>query len=83
MSYTVVVLGGVFILSLVWYYFPVHGGVIILNDPCRPMDGCVVWRWAMARVTDDLRVPASCRCELLTTFSHFNWVHLVKQKLFL
>ena len=53
MNYTVVVLGGVFILSLVWYYFPVSGGVVVLKD--------------------------SCQCELLATFSHFNWLHLVKQ----
>ncbi|EPS97278.1 hypothetical protein FOMPIDRAFT_1032033 [Fomitopsis schrenkii] len=30
MNYTVVVLGGVLILSLVWYYFPVYGGESVI-----------------------------------------------------
>ncbi|KAI9571848.1 amino acid/polyamine transporter I [Boletus coccyginus] len=33
MNYTVVVLGGVLILSLVWYYFPVYGGVHWFTGP--------------------------------------------------
>ncbi|OAX33686.1 hypothetical protein K503DRAFT_700013, partial [Rhizopogon vinicolor AM-OR11-026] len=27
-DYTVVVLGGILFLSVVWYYFPVYGGVV-------------------------------------------------------
>ena len=33
MNYTVVVLGGWFVLSLVWYYFPVYGGVHWFTGP--------------------------------------------------
>ncbi|KAI9435570.1 hypothetical protein H4582DRAFT_2079668 [Lactarius indigo] len=33
MNYTVVVLGGVLILSLVWFYFPVYGGVHWFKGP--------------------------------------------------
>ena len=33
MNYTVVVLGGVIVLSLVWYYFPVYGGVHWFTGP--------------------------------------------------
>ncbi|KIM68947.1 hypothetical protein SCLCIDRAFT_1209167 [Scleroderma citrinum Foug A] len=35
MNYTVVVLGGVFTLSMVWYYFPVYGGVHWFTGPIR------------------------------------------------
>ena len=33
MNYTVVVLGGVLMSSLVWYYFPVYGGVHWFTGP--------------------------------------------------
>ena len=33
MNYTVVVLGGALVLSLVWYYFPVYGGVHWFTGP--------------------------------------------------
>ncbi|OBZ74436.1 putative amino-acid permease C11D3.08c [Grifola frondosa] len=33
MNYTIVVLGGVFFLSLVWYYFPKYGGVHWFTGP--------------------------------------------------
>lgn len=33
MNYSVVVLGGVLILSVVWYYFPVYGGVHWFTGP--------------------------------------------------
>ncbi|KAF8553643.1 amino acid transporter [Imleria badia] len=33
MNYTIVVLGGVLVLSLVWYYFPVYGGVHWFSGP--------------------------------------------------
>ncbi|RPD60766.1 APC amino acid permease [Lentinus tigrinus ALCF2SS1-7] len=33
MNYTIVVLGGVFVLSLVWYYFPKYGGVHWFTGP--------------------------------------------------
>ena len=38
MNYTVVVLGGVLILSLIWYYFPVYGGVHWFNGPQSNLD---------------------------------------------
>lgn len=33
MNYTVVVLGGVMLLSLAWYYFPKYGGVHWFTGP--------------------------------------------------
>jgi hypothetical protein len=39
MNYTVVVLGGVLILSLVWYYFPVYGGVHWFEGPVPTVVG--------------------------------------------
>lgn len=33
MNYTVVVLGGVLLLSVVWYYFPIYGGVNWFTGP--------------------------------------------------
>jgi hypothetical protein len=33
MNYTIVVMGGVLLLSLVWYYLPVVGGVHWFNGP--------------------------------------------------
>jgi hypothetical protein len=33
MNYTVVVLGGVLILSIIWYYVPVYGGVHWFTGP--------------------------------------------------
>ncbi|OCH88957.1 amino acid transporter [Obba rivulosa] len=33
MNYTIVVLGGVLVLSLIWYYFPVYGGVHWFTGP--------------------------------------------------
>jgi len=33
MNYTVVIVGGVLLLSLAWYYFPVYGGVHWFTGP--------------------------------------------------
>ncbi|KAG6330592.1 hypothetical protein ID866_8495 [Astraeus odoratus] len=38
MNYSVVVLGGVLVLSLVWYYFPVYGGVHWFTGPVPNID---------------------------------------------
>ena len=38
MNYTVVVLGGVLLLSIIWYYFPVYGGVHWFTGPVRNVD---------------------------------------------
>ena len=38
MNYTVAVLGGVLLLSLVWYYFPVYGGVHWFTGPVPNVD---------------------------------------------
>ena len=38
MNYTVVVLGGVLLLSLAWYYFPVYGGVYWFTGPVPNID---------------------------------------------
>ena len=38
MNYTVVVLGGVLLLSLVWFYFPVYGGVYWFTGPVANID---------------------------------------------
>lgn len=45
MNYTVVVLGGVLVFSLVWYYFPVYGGVYWFKGPVPNVDGYVTGRW--------------------------------------
>jgi len=44
MNYTVVVLGGVLMFSLVWYYFPVYGGVHWFKGPVPNVDGYVTER---------------------------------------
>ena len=33
MNYTVAVLGGVMVLSVIWYYFPIYGGVHWFKGP--------------------------------------------------
>jgi hypothetical protein len=33
MNYTVVILGGILLLSVLWYYFPVYGGVHWFTGP--------------------------------------------------
>jgi len=38
MNYTVVVLGGVMFLSLVWYYLPKYGGVHWFTGPVATLD---------------------------------------------
>ncbi|KAG7451942.1 amino acid transporter [Guyanagaster necrorhizus] len=38
MNYSVVVLGGVMILSLIWYYFPKYGGVYWFRGPVPTLD---------------------------------------------
>ena len=35
MNYTAVVLAATFMLSMIWYYFPVYGGVHWFNGPIR------------------------------------------------
>jgi hypothetical protein len=49
MNYTVVVLGGVLILSLVWYYFPVYGGVHWFEGPVPTVVGYMGRRKWMAQ----------------------------------
>ena len=47
MNYTAVVLGGVLILSLVWFYLPVYGGVHWFKGPVRTLEVHVSRRkWA-------------------------------------
>lgn len=42
MNYTIVVLGGVMVLSIIYYYFPVYGGVYWFKGPIRTVvDGKV------------------------------------------
>ncbi|TFY70806.1 hypothetical protein EVG20_g2193 [Dentipellis fragilis] len=49
MNYTVVVLGGVMALSLVWYYLPVYGGVHWFTGPIATVEGHTVQgQWAAA-----------------------------------
>ncbi len=38
MNYSVVVLGGVTIFSLIWYYFPKYGGVYWFTGPIHTLD---------------------------------------------
>jgi len=49
MNYTVVVLGGMLILSLMWYYFPVYGGVHWFEGPVATVEGYVARRWVTRR----------------------------------
>ena len=49
MNYTVVVIGGVLILSLVWYYFPVYGGVFWFEGPVPTVVGYMGGRKWMAQ----------------------------------
>ncbi|KAI9430601.1 hypothetical protein H4582DRAFT_2086560 [Lactarius indigo] len=46
MNYTVVVLSGVLILLLVWFHFPVYGGVHWFKGPVRTVEGHVTRKWA-------------------------------------
>lgn len=38
MNYTVVVLGGILLLSVIWYYFPKYGAVHWFTGPLRTID---------------------------------------------
>lgn len=38
MNYSVVVIGGVILLALGWYYFPKYGGVHWFNGPIRNVE---------------------------------------------
>jgi hypothetical protein len=52
MNYTVVVLGGVLIFSLIWYYLPVYGGVHWFEGPVPNVDGHMARRWATVTQPD-------------------------------
>ena len=52
MNYTVVVLGGVLILSLVWFYLPVYGGVHWFKGPVPTVEEYVPRKWAMEQLHD-------------------------------
>ena len=53
MNYTAVVLGGVLILSLVWFYIPVYGGVHWFKGPVRTVEVDVSRRkWAAEQEKD-------------------------------
>jgi len=45
MNYSVVVLGGVMALSLVWYYLPVYGGVHWFTGPVPTVKGFKARKW--------------------------------------
>lgn len=49
MNYTVIVLGGWFILSIVWYYFPIYGGVHWFEGPRPTVGGHVARGWVTSR----------------------------------
>jgi hypothetical protein len=49
MSYTVVVLGGWFILSIAWYYFPAYGGVHWFEGPRPTVGGYGARGWVTSR----------------------------------
>ncbi|VDB94224.1 unnamed protein product [Peniophora sp. CBMAI 1063] len=57
MNYTVVVLGGVLILALIWYYFPVYGGVHWFTGPVPNVDGHEAHKWGGASVGDGEESP--------------------------
>ena len=41
MNYSIVVLGGILILSLIYFYFPMYGGVYWFKGPVNTIDGAV------------------------------------------
>ncbi|KAI0321890.1 amino acid transporter [Amylostereum chailletii] len=45
MNYTVVVLGGVLVLSVAWYYFPRYGGVHWFTGPVPTVEGHAAREW--------------------------------------
>jgi hypothetical protein len=45
MNYIVVVLGGVLVFPLVWYYFPIYGGVHWFEGPVPNVDVYVARKW--------------------------------------
>ena len=45
LNYAVVILGGWFILSIAWYYFPVYGGVHWFEGPRPTVGGHVARGW--------------------------------------
>ena len=49
MNYIVVVLGGVLGFPLVWYYFPIYGGVHWFEGPVLNVDGYVARKWMTLR----------------------------------
>lgn len=49
MNYTAAVLGVLFILSLVWYYFPIYGGVHWFEGPVPTVDGYVARGWVTSK----------------------------------
>jgi hypothetical protein len=55
MNYTAAVLGGVFILSLVWYYFPVYGGVHWFEGPVPNVDRYVGHQWVVPKAVEERR----------------------------
>ena len=57
MNYTVVVLGGVLVLSLIWYYFPRYGGVHWFTGPVSNVDGHEAHKWGGAEVADGEASP--------------------------
>ncbi|KAF5323197.1 hypothetical protein D9758_016727 [Tetrapyrgos nigripes] len=63
MNYTIVVLGGVMILSLVWYYFPKYGGVHWFKGPVATIEGfddsSVLKKRRQGKVVDETETPAT------------------------
>lgn len=55
MNYSVVVLGGVLLLSVVWYYFPVYGGVHWFTGPVANIGGAKDASMPMRDSSDSLR----------------------------
>ena len=52
MNYTVVVLGGVLILSLVWFYLPVYGGVHWFKGPVPTVEEHIPRKWVTEQEKD-------------------------------
>jgi hypothetical protein len=53
MNYTVVVLGGALILSLIWYYFPVYGGVHWFEGPVPTVAGYAGRKWVAPKDVEE------------------------------
>ena len=66
MNYTSVVLGGVLIVSLLWFYLPVYGGVHWFTGPVRTVGENVPRKWATELGQDEEVAKGDARFGYIT-----------------